>query len=117
MTYQLISDGHQPVGTISRGWPNLLADGCFFGGRRVSPLERSTDRTGRCLGQAPSRGNYSTGFSIVLRCRVTPPLAELRQTLPVDAIDLGLHLRMPALDRSRPPPQQSRSRKSVKSAG
>jgi hypothetical protein len=26
-------------------------------------------------------------------------LAELRQTLPVDAIDLGLHLGMPALDQ------------------
>jgi hypothetical protein len=37
--------------------------------------------------------------SIVLRCRVTPPFAELRQMLLVDAIDLGLHLGMPALDR------------------
>ena len=37
--------------------------------------------------------------SIVLRCRDMPPFAELRQTLLVDAIDLGLHLRMPALDQ------------------
>ena len=37
--------------------------------------------------------------SIVLRCRVTPPFAELRQMLLVNAVDLGLHLGMPALDQ------------------
>jgi hypothetical protein len=36
-----------------------------------------------------------------LRCRVTLPFAELRQTLLVDAINLGLHLGMPALDQDR----------------
>ena len=36
--------------------------------------------------------------SIVLRCRVALPFAELRQMLLVDAINLGLHLGMPALD-------------------
>ena len=39
--------------------------------------------------------------SIVLRCRITPPFAELRQMLLVDAINLGLHLGMPALDQDR----------------
>ena len=38
--------------------------------------------------------------SIVLRCRVTV-FAELRQMLLVDAINLGLHLGMPALDQDR----------------
>ena len=38
---------------------------------------------------------------IVLGCRVTPPFTELRQMLPVGAIDLGLHLGMPALDQDR----------------
>jgi hypothetical protein len=37
--------------------------------------------------------------SIVLHCRVTLPFAELRQTLLLDAIDLDLHLGMPALDQ------------------
>jgi hypothetical protein len=36
--------------------------------------------------------------SIVLRCRVTPPFAELRQMLLVDAVDLGLHLGISALE-------------------
>jgi hypothetical protein len=35
--------------------------------------------------------------SIVLRSRVTPPLADRRQMFLVDAINLGLHLGMPAL--------------------
>jgi hypothetical protein len=39
--------------------------------------------------------------SIVLRCRVTLPFAELRQMLLVDAINLGLHLGMFALDQDR----------------
>src|SRR4051794_12060779 len=39
--------------------------------------------------------------SIVLRCRVTPLFAELCQMLLVDAINLGLHLGMPALDQDR----------------
>ena len=34
--------------------------------------------------------------SIVWRCPVTPPFAELRQMLLVDEIDPGLHLGMPA---------------------
>jgi hypothetical protein len=42
-------------------------------------------------------GGYPT--SIVLRCRVTPPFAELRQMLLVNAVNLGLHLGMPALDQ------------------
>ena len=37
--------------------------------------------------------------SIVLHCRVTLPFAELRQMFLVEAIDLGLHLGMPALDQ------------------
>jgi len=39
--------------------------------------------------------------SIVLRCRVTPPFAELRQMLLVDEIDPGLHVGVPALDQER----------------
>ena len=39
--------------------------------------------------------------SIVLRGRVTPPFAELGQMLLVNAINLGLHLGMPALDQDR----------------
>jgi hypothetical protein len=46
--------------------------------------------------------------SIVLRCRVTPPFAELRQMLLVDAVDLGLHLGMPAV---HPPAGQSETRR------
>ena len=37
--------------------------------------------------------------SIVLRCRVTLPFAELRQMLLEDAIDLSLHFGMPAFDQ------------------
>ena len=57
--------------------------------------------------------------SIVLRCRVMPPFAELRQTLLVDAIDLGLHLRMPALDQDGefpPGPERNQSNR-ISSAG
>ena len=39
--------------------------------------------------------------SIELRGRVTPPFTELGQMLPVNAMDLGLHLGMPALDKNR----------------
>ena len=46
-------------------------------------------------------GAHGVAFpSIVLRCRVTPPFAELRQMLLVDAIDLGLHLGMNSLRSS-----------------
>jgi hypothetical protein len=45
----------------------------------------------------PKRGPQS----IALRCRVTPPFAELRQMLLVDAIDPGLHVGMTTLEYDR----------------
>jgi hypothetical protein len=58
----------------------------------------------RCCGRPNStrwRVLHGVAFpqSIVLRCRVTLPFAELRQMLLVDAIDLGLHLGMPRVRR------------------
>ena len=55
------------------------------------------ERGGHQAGGGCCIGGYPT--SIVLRCRVTPPFAELRQMLLVNAVDLGLHLGMPALDQ------------------
>ena len=63
----------RPLGTRCCGRPNSLGGGCCT----VSAFPQS----------------------IVLRCRVTLPFAELRQMLLVDEIDPGLHLGMPALDQ------------------
>ena len=52
--------------------------------------------------------------SIVLRCRVTPPFAELRQMLLVDAIDLGLHIGMPTFEYYREFADQSSRAKPFK---
>jgi hypothetical protein len=47
------------------------------------------------------RIGFCVGFPTIkfLRCRVTAPLAERRQMLLVDAIDLGLNFGMPTLDQ------------------
>jgi len=57
------------------------------------PIERGAPKL-----VSPSAGTRRKQ-SIVLLCRVTLPFAEFRQMLLVDAIDLGLHLGMPALDQ------------------
>ena len=64
-------------------------------GRERRPVQRTALRrasTGeRILAASP--------LSILLRFRVMLPFAELRQMFLVEAIDLGLHLGMPALDQ------------------
>jgi len=64
--------------------------------RKCSGERRNADRGKPAPAAGAARYRLSPQ-SIVLRCRVTPPFAELRQMLLVDEIDPGLHLGMPAL--------------------
>jgi hypothetical protein len=68
--------------------------------RKCSGERRNADRGKPAPAAGAARYRLSPQ-SIVLRCRVTPPFAELRQMLLVDEIDPGLHVGVPALDQER----------------
>ena len=90
-----------------------------------SRIYQYTPLSTRCCGRPNSLGGgcctvSASLQSIVLRCRVTPPFAELGQMLPVNAIDLGLHLGIPALDQDgefADQPSERNQSKRISSAG